>query len=149
MKMGASFMKMGPSALFIATVLLLHRALADNVTTSFILPDGFFWPTPTPVSFVGHSNISSGTTSYTVLCDDANFGFYPCVDNNRYTFSEYQSITQYIIPEYATLFFFLFSLSMKTYPGEHVPKSSIYVFGAIPAEAADTVPENLSSFVRT
>ena len=126
-------MKLGPSALFIATVLLLHRALADNVTTSFILPDGIFFPSAVLLSFVGQSSISSGTTSYTVLCPEALWGFEPgsgCQGYSgysSYTFSEYQSTTQYVMPEYETPFLFMLSLSMNTFfPGMFLNPAAIF-----------------------
>lgn len=97
---------MAAIGLFIS--LLLGHASADNVTTSFIIPEGLFyqghiWQSIPVQTFLGVSSTHDSVTYYTVDCgsndsDDFWPGTYGCDENNSYTFSEETSVTQYQIP---------------------------------------------------
>ena len=96
---------MAAIGLFIS--LLLGRASADNVTTSFIIPEGLFyqgniWQSIPVQTFLGVSSTNNSVTYYTVECgsddsDDFWPGPYGCDADNSYTFSEETSVTQYQI----------------------------------------------------
>ena len=87
---------------FFAALAILCCASADSVSTSVLLPDGLFYPSPTPQDFVGEVTVTSSATYYTLNCalasNFANLGE-DCCSDNSYTFSESSANTQYILPE--------------------------------------------------
>ena len=97
-------MKMSAVA-FLTLVAILCEASAQNVTTSLIIPNGLFNPTPRPQTFLGEATVSGHATYYTLNCGDyrdpdVNFwpGEYGCPDNS-YTISADTANTQFLMPK--------------------------------------------------
>ena len=93
------------AAFLLATTIILisHRALADNVTTSILLPNGLFYEETQPQTFLALSAVTGDNTYYTVNCGQQTDSFYPgphgCDNNNSYSFVGNQFSTQFLMPE--------------------------------------------------
>ncbi|CAF9942897.1 MAG: hypothetical protein ALECFALPRED_010205 [Alectoria fallacina] len=78
-----------------------HASSAQNISTSFLLPDILFWGYPESQAFVGETAVTGSKTYYTVNCgaNDTNFwpGPYGCAPNNSYTFFADSKNTQFLI----------------------------------------------------
>ncbi|CAD6570150.1 MAG: hypothetical protein ASARMPRED_003507 [Alectoria sarmentosa] len=92
---------MAAVALFTAIALLCcSHASAQNVSTSFLLPDILFWGYPESQAFVGETAVTGSKTYYTLNCGANDTNFWPGPNgcpNNSYTFFADSKNTQFLI----------------------------------------------------
>lgn len=91
-------------ALLITTAFVLSHVLAQNVTSSFHIPNELFQWGPELQTFVGVSTVSDNTTTYIINCGTDDTPFWPgdvgCENNNSYTFSVNNAAqTEFLIPK--------------------------------------------------
>ena len=92
---------MAAMAFLVAMAFLACCNSAEDTTGYFHMPDGMFYPSPTPVTFVGQSRVSGTVTFVTIDCDSTgNFwpGPYGCDSNDNYKFSAFPTYNQFEVP---------------------------------------------------